>query len=96
MIFGMNVMRHCDDYIDDPKQPECLREFLRFNRAPAVYKINSQEQAPTLYATYNGERVRVTMASRLGDVGITKDFTKDMGYTSRVSVEELMEFFTEP
>ena len=47
---------------------------------------------PKLYADYGDKRVRVVMASRLGDVGITYDLSKDVGYDERVYVEKLTNF----
>ncbi len=52
--------------------------------------------APRLFATHRGKRVRVNMASRIGDVGITTDFSADHGYQERVYVSELLDFSTEP
>ena len=83
--------RHCDDYSNDPLVPEPLRKYLAFARAPA-HGAFVPKPHPQLYADYEGKRVRVTMASRLGDVGITKDFTRDMGYDRRVPVSQLSNF----
>lgn len=71
--------KHCDDYIDSETSPAPLRKFLEFARAPA-HGAFLPKPHPQLYADYEGKRVRVTMASRLGDVGITTDFARDMGY----------------
>lgn len=84
-------IKHCDDYIDDPTQPECLRKFLDYSRAPAHGSLRD-EPKPKLFATFEGKRVRVTMASRFGDVGITSDLSRKYGYESRVSVEQLSDF----
>jgi hypothetical protein len=51
---------------------------------------------PVLFADYEGERARVTMASRSGDVGISRDLASDAGYFARVAIEELCNFSTEP
>ena len=53
---------------------------------------------PRIYATYtdpNGkaERVRITMVSRLGDVGISRK-DEDYGYFTRLSLFDLSEFDT--
>lgn len=108
-------MTHCDDYIDDATQPECLRAFLRFKRAPA---IEQNGKAPTLFAKIKeqamgrfylghwvgnepamqeivieaGQRVRVVMASRFGDVGITTRLQDRNGYMLRVPVSALEDF----
>lgn len=47
---------------------------------------------PPLYCTHNGKRVRVTMASRMGDVGVNTLLEADRGYSARVCVDELSEF----
>lgn len=102
--------RHCDDYIDDETQPECLRRFLDYNRLSPSLKYPTSDEAfnqkveerigrpmwrdpvPTLFAIHEGRQVRVTMASRFGDVGITYDLTAEHGYGERVAVEELSGF----
>jgi hypothetical protein len=47
---------------------------------------------PILYAKYNDKQVRITMASRLGDVGVTEDLTRERGYDKRVCVDDLSDF----
>ena len=83
--------KHCDDYIDDPAAPECLRKFLDHARSPA-HGSTRDDPRPALFATYQGKRVRVVMASRLGDVGITTDLAAERGYQCRVAVEDLTDF----
>ena len=87
--------RHCDDFIDDPTAPEPLRKYLAFAHAPA-HGQHLPTPHPKLFADYDGTRVRVTMASRLGDVGITTDLDRDMGYERRVAVSQLSNFLEEP
>ena len=88
-------VRHCDDYIDDPAAAAPLRTYLAFARAPAHGQLLAKPH-PRLFADYDGQRVRVTMASRLGDVGITTDHARDLGYERRVAVSELSNFAEEP
>jgi hypothetical protein len=87
---------HCDWQINNYKQPMALRWYLLFNRMPASDKGLMRENGtpePELYAKYEGEWVRVVMASRFGDVGITKKLDRDYGYDEgRVSVADLSEF----
>ena len=87
--------RPCDDYIDDPAAPEALRKYLKFARAPAHGQFLPKPH-PTLFADYEGARVRVTMASRFGDVGITTDHARDLGYDRRVAVSQLSNFSEVP
>ena len=84
----------CDNYIDDPSAPAALRTFLEFARAPAHGQLLPKPH-PTLYADYKGQRVRVTMASRLGDVGISTDLDADC-YERRVLVRSLSNFSATP
>lgn len=86
---------HCDDYIDDPKAPEALRKFLVFARGPS-HGLLTAKPHPKLFADYEGQRVRVTMASRLGDVGISRDLEAATGYHDRVRVSQLKNFSEEP
>lgn len=88
-------MKHCDDYIDDETAPPALRAFLKRARSPA-HGLTLAEAFPRLFADHEGKRVRVTMASRLGDVGITSNLNAEVGYEQRVAVEELSNFGTEP
>lgn len=101
---------HCDDYIDDETEPECLRRFLDYNRLTPSLKYPTSDEdfnrkveerighpmwrdpVPTLFAIHEGRQVRVTMASRFGDVGITYDLIAEHGYGGRVAVEELSGF----
>jgi len=84
-------MKHCDDYIDDEAAPAVLREYLRRARGPA-HGMLIAEPFPRLFADHEGRRVRVVMASRLGDVGITPVLTAEHGYEARVLVEDLSNF----
>jgi hypothetical protein len=90
----MREHEHCDDYINDQTQPACLREFLEYARSPA-HGDYLEAAKPRLFATYAGETHRVTMASRFGDVGITRDLDCDYGYERRVLVCELSHFTAE-
>jgi len=82
---------HCDDYIDDLKAPMALRTFLAFARSPAHGYLQPLPH-PQLFATFEGRRVRVTMASRFGDVGITDRLDVATGYDTRVRVSQLVDF----
>ena len=91
----MREPRHCDDYIDDPAAPDALRLFLARARSPG-HGMLSTDPYPTLYADYGGRRVRVVMASRLGNVGITTRLRDEEGYEKRVMLDELTNFGDAP
>lgn len=84
----------CDEYLDDPFQPECLLWWLAVQRLPAYLwaAAHNMGGVPKLFADHKGKRVRLTMASRLGDVGITRDLKKEVGYENRVLIKELSNF----
>jgi hypothetical protein len=94
----MNEQDHCDNYIHNHEYPICLRYWLLFNRLPAVDMCVVREAMgePKCFATWKNKRVRLVMASRFGDVGITTNLDADYGYSSRVSVAELSDFSAEP
>ncbi len=87
----MSEFKHCDDYIDDADQPDCLRTFLDYARSPAHGMLRDGPR-PKLFANYEGKRVRVVMASRFGDVGITGKLSAEHGYDKRVAVDSLSNF----
>ncbi len=89
----MDSFKHCDYYIDDESQPEALRDFLEYARSPAHGALRCDPK-PKLYADYAGKRVRVVMASRFGNVGITDRLGDEYGYQDRVTVADLSNFST--
>lgn len=90
--------KHCDDYIHDYKAPMVLRWFLLTRRLPASDGLLCEANGawPKLFADYKGERYRVVMASRMGDVGITRNLKAENGYELRVPVEALSNFKNVP
>lgn len=118
----MTEPAHCDDLIDDPAQPECLRRFLGYRRLPAIEQTLHEHEEPELYARliadrdgrsflghWNGNEpamkpvpmkagqvVRVVMASRFGDLGITPDLKASRGYVARLNVSDLTDFSALP
>ncbi len=82
---------HVDDAIDNPTTPSVLRMFLERARSPG-HGMLSNQPFPQLFADHLGSRVRVTMASRMGDVGITKNLDAEFGYEHRVTLDELGNF----
>ena len=89
---------HCDEYIHDPNFPLCLRYWLLVNRLDAVagLLITDYKGVPECYATWKGRRVRLVMASRLGDVGITTKLHHENGYEKRVCLGDLSDFGDKP
>jgi hypothetical protein len=94
-------LRHCDDVADDPTTPEVVRRYLARARMPG-HGMHERAPYPKLFATYKSctpelcGRVRVTMASRLGDVGVTFNLEREFGYDLRCFVDELADFSDTP
>lgn len=91
---------HCDDVLDGKVEvPPFVKRFIRIKRWPATWQFRAVElgvPVPTLYATHEGQRVRVTMASCHGDLGITPNLKQDTGYRTRVFVNQLTDFSPTP
>lgn len=89
---------HCDDAIHHHDLPQCLRYFLLVQRLPAVdgCLITAVNGSPKCFATHKGKRVRLVMASRFGDVGITRKLDAENGYDKRVGLHELSDFSEVP
>lgn len=87
--------RHCDEYIEDPSQPEALRKWLDRARQPA-HGMTNPAPWPECYADCDGKTVRLTMASRLGTVGWTSNLTQEFGYEHRGWLEHLTNFRDKP
>ena len=86
-------MIHVDKWVDDSpcKQPEgqkYARWFFFLARLAAIYHYdwNNYISNYRLFCTYEGKRYRVTGASRMGDIWLTEDFTRDTGYELRVDL----------
>lgn len=83
-------MTHVDDYVEDFRSDPYARWMLMHFRMPAEMQTAFRKfTAPhKLFCTYQGKRYRCTGASRLGDVWLTADFSRDTGYDMRVDVAE--------
>jgi len=86
---------HCDDLLAAKTLPNCVQAYLAVARSPATERLKIKEH-PTLFATYEGRRVRIVMASRFGDVGITNSLRSNSGYSSRVLLPNLIDFSDKP
>jgi len=87
---------HIDEFIDfgiDRKDPLENEEYARWVlnhfrlSANLKYTFNQFMKDNKLFCTYKDEKYRVTGASRLGDIWLTKDFNQNIGYQARVDVE---------
>jgi hypothetical protein len=84
---------HIDEWLEIPSRNgnEAYAKFvLTYFRYPAwmnhaCYPWMKQFK---LFCTYKGERYRVTGASRLGDIWLTNDPNREVGYHLRIFVED--------
>jgi hypothetical protein len=85
---------HCDDYAQGSSGHPAARWFIFVHRLPYTLRAlcASRFPTPTLYATLDGRRVRVVMASRLGDLGVTSRLDDESSYERRVFVNSLEDF----
>jgi len=94
---------HIDDWIDaavcsSDKNFHYAAFVLDFARRPATYKFtfNKWMSQFKLFVTWEGNRYRVTGASRMGDVWLAKDHDREYGYDYRVSVNDLSDWSDKP
>lgn len=93
------VARHIDDYIDDYQENAYARFVFNHFRLPAgqMMAFRPWMSQFRLFCTHRGERFRVTGASRLGDVWLTRDFEREDGYEVRgVCVDDCTDWGREP
>jgi len=86
-------MTHVDDWTGTPtmKEDEAYAKFFfLLRRTPAwMQGAMAQWMDPyKLFCTFDGKRWRVTGASRLGDIWLAEDFTRESGYDRRVDLAE--------
>ena len=81
---------HVDDFIDDFDSNGYASWFFFLNRLPAILKTKFKDIIKNfeLYCTYEDKVYRVVGCSRLGDIWINSDLTKDTVYEYRVNLEE--------
>ena len=74
------------------------RFVLMLFRLPAALRVDFAEWISKyrLFCTYQGKRWRVVGASRLGDVWLSRDHSRESGYDLRVAVDECSEWKDRP
>jgi hypothetical protein len=84
-FIGEEPTWHVDDFIDSPDSDPYASWIFMHYRLPAWQKIAYTPfmKNHKLFCTYKGERYRVTGASTLGDVWLSKDFNREDGYELR-------------
>lgn len=93
---------HVDDWINEPSfgdKGEAYAKFvLDYMRKPAwaILAFRPWMEQHRLFCTYNGLRYRVTGASRLGDVWLSRNLDKAEGYELRVDVAKCEEWGAGP
>ena len=89
----MDKQIHIDEWLDNSQDHDCpVFQFFEHKRSPASFQY-SHPIKTKLFATYQGKEYRIIGASRLGDVYLTTDFNRDVGYEKRgVFINELSNF----
>lgn len=92
------TMTHIDEWLDIPTFGDDALMYAKFVldhfRKPAWFKTGTDRWMKKfkLFCTYEGKRYRVTGASRLGDVWLAEDPSREIGYDLRVGVDECSEW----
>lgn len=92
-IFPDPIGCHVDNFISVGKYHTPEENYARFvlmlMRLPAGMQMAFAEHTRQykLFCTVDGKRYRVTMASRLGDIGINENPYADSGYSRRVLIK---------
>lgn len=85
---------HVDDWLDSvfvkTHDEDYAKFVLEMHRWPAWKQMRYRQWIlqHKLFCTYQGQRYRVTGASRLGDIWLTTDFERGSGNVLRVSLDE--------
>jgi hypothetical protein len=85
-------VKHVDEWLDEITfdENEAYAKFVLDNMRWPAWKKTFYEKwmrPHKLFCTYEGDRWRVTGASRMGDVWLTKNFDQETGYQKRVDVD---------
>lgn len=92
---------HVDEFTDEFGGDPAIRYarwFFFLARLAAVYKGDWHPQISQyeLYCKYQGKQYRVTGASRMGDIWLSEDFKRTVGYDHRVNVAECSSWTERP
>lgn len=85
---------HVDNFIEDSTRQTYNERYARWvlshMRLPAFIQLDFNQfmLSNKLFCTYNGKRYRVTSASSIGDIGLSRNLNKDNGYDVRVCVDD--------
>ena len=95
MLTKMTEPIHVDEWVDACKFNQTVGEkyarwFFFLARLAAIYRMDWANwfKHNKLFCTYEGTRYRCTGASRLGDVWLAKDYTRETGYDLRVDLSK--------
>lgn len=89
---------HIDEFIDSQSSHSYARWFFFLHRLPAWQRVRFAPwiKQHKLYCTYRRKSYRVTGASRLGDIFLSKDLDREIGYDIRVDVSKCKDWSEVP
>lgn len=95
---------HIDDWIDDTwsrrkdKGETYAAFFFNLHRLPASHQECFREHIGQfkLFCTFEGKRWRVTGCSRMGDIWLQSDHSKDHGYDTRIFIDHCTQWSDRP
>lgn len=96
-------MMHVDDWVDnnitrgvaENKYASFVLFHMGLSASHIMYFHEFMKEYP-LYCTHNNERFKCTGASRVGDIFLARDFSREFGYDLRVEIDNVSDFGKEP
>lgn len=89
---------HVDDWLDEQNGTAHARFMLEYFRLPAMtqYEQADKMKGHRLFCDYEGKRMRVTGASRFGDIWLTSNFNQKTGYQKRIDILDCSKWGDKP
>ena len=88
---------HIYEWLDTEKTDENEKkvfEFLDFRTREEYWQMKNKHLAPKfdVFCIYENKKYKITGASRMGDVWLSKDFNRELGYDLRVDIDNCSTF----
>ena len=90
-------MTHIYDWIETASKTDSeamVKKFLDFKTRGAYWQMKNKDKEPSVkcFCVYKNKKLKITGASRLGDVWLSKDFSRVYGYDYRVAIDDCIDF----
>ena len=90
-------MTHIYDWLETPSKTDSeamVKKFLDFKTRSAFWQMKNKDKMPKVkcFCIFKGSKLKITGASRMGDVWLAKDFDRVNGYDYRVDIDNCTDF----